>query len=120
MIGQLCWSKGSAKNTYGTGCFLLYNTGEDIVYSTHGLLTTVAYRFGNEKPVYALEGSVAIAGASINWLTDNLKIIESAEESETLAKEVNDTGDVYFVPAFSGILDRFRKQLQDIMKKLKI
>ncbi len=67
LLGQLCWSKGSAKNTYGTGCFLLYNTGSDIVYSKHGLLTTVGYKLGNEKAVYALEGSVAIAGACMNW-----------------------------------------------------
>lgn len=103
LVGQLCWKKGSAKNTYGTGCFLLYNTGNDIVYSTHGLITTVAYQFGDEKPIYALEGSVAIAGASLNWLKDSLEILPNANRSEEIAKQVKDTGDVYFVPAFSGL-----------------
>lgn len=103
LVGQLCWEKGSAKNTYGTGCFLLYNTGTDIVYSTHGLLTTVAYKFGDEKPVYALEGSVAIAGAALNWLRDNLQLLNETKESEEIALTVKDTGDVYFVPAFSGL-----------------
>ena len=103
LVGQLCWEKGSAKNTYGTGCFLLYNTGNDIVYSTHGLITTVAYKFGDEKPVYALEGSVAIAGAAVNWLRDKLGIITDSKETEEIANQVNDTGDVVFVPAFSGL-----------------
>lgn len=103
LVGHLCWKKGSAKNTYGTGCFLLYNTGSDIIYSTHGLITTVAYKFGDEKPVYALEGSVAIAGAALNWLRDNLGIINDASESEEVANQVKDTGDVCFVPAFSGL-----------------
>ena len=95
--------KGSIKNTYGTGCFLLCNTGTDIVKSTSGLLTTVAYQLENEPPVYALEGSVAIAGASIQWLRDNLGIINTSSDVEKLSLEVKDNGDVYFVPAFSGL-----------------
>ena len=102
-VGQTCFSPGEAKNTYGTGCFMLLNTGEEIVPSTSGLLTTVCYRFGNEPAVYALEGSVAIAGALVQWLRDNLKLIENAPEIEALAETVEDNGDVYFVPAFSGL-----------------
>lgn len=103
LVGQCCFERGSAKNTYGTGCFLLYNTGNDIVYSTHGLITTVGYQFGNDKPVYALEGSVAIAGACFNWLKDNLEILPDIQETEEIANQVENTGDVYFVPAFSGL-----------------
>jgi glycerol kinase len=103
LVGQLCLKKGSAQITYGTGCFLMYNTGNDVVYSQNGLITTVAYQFGNEKPVYALEGSVAIGGAAIEWLKNNMEIIESAKDSEEVASQVKDTGDVYFVPAFSGL-----------------
>lgn len=110
LVGQLCWEKGSAKNTYGTGCFLLYNTGNDIVYSAHGLITTVAYKFGDEKPVYALEGSVGIAGAAINWLRDQMGLIEDAGETEEIANQVKDTGDVVFVPAFSGLFAPHWKQ----------
>lgn len=102
-VGQVCFEPGEAKNTYGTGCFMLLNTGEQIVPSKHGLLTTLCYRFGQEKPVYALEGSVAITGALVQWLRDNLKMIETAPEIENLARTVQDNGGVYFVPAFSGL-----------------
>jgi glycerol kinase len=103
MVGQVCFEPGEAKNTYGTGCFMLLNTGERIVSSKHGLLTTLCYRFGQEKPIYALEGSVAITGALVQWLRDNLKMIGSAPEIENLARTVEDNGGVYFVPAFSGL-----------------
>ncbi len=103
LMGQACLAPGEAKNTYGTGCFLLTNTRETPVPSTAGLLTTVAYRIGQRKPVYALEGSIAITGALIQWLRDNLGIISSSEEVEALASEMPDNGDVYFVPAFSGL-----------------
>lgn len=103
LFGQCCFEPGTAKNTYGTGCFLLMNTGEVPVQSTHGLLTTVAYQIGDQKPIYALEGSVAIGGALVQWLRDNLNIISSAPEVEKLARSVEDNGGVYFVPAFSGL-----------------
>ncbi len=103
LFGQTCFSKGEAKNTYGTGCFLLMNTGITPVISRHGLLTTVGYQINNEKAVYCLEGSIAIAGALVQWMRDNLGIIKSAGEIEALAKTVEDNGDVYFVPAFSGL-----------------
>ncbi|KAK2096761.1 hypothetical protein P7K49_025795 [Saguinus oedipus] len=104
LVGQMCFQNGQAKNTYGTGCFLLCNTGHTCVFSDHGLLTTVAYKLGRDKPVhYALEGSVAIAGAVIRWLRDNLGIIKTSEEIEKLAKEVGTSYDCYFVPAFSGL-----------------
>jgi glycerol kinase len=102
-VGQVCFEPGEAKNTYGTGNFLLLNTGEDLVRSTNGLLTTVAYRFGDEKPVYALEGSIAVTGSAVQWLRDQLGIISGASEVETLAASVDDSGGVYFVPAFSGL-----------------
>ncbi len=102
-VGQTCFAPGEAKNTYGTGCFMLLNTGEEIVQSKHGLLTTLAYQFGGEKPVYALEGSIAITGALVQWLRDNLKMIDSAPEIENLANTVEDNGGIYFVPAFSGL-----------------
>jgi len=102
-VGQTCFEPGEAKNTYGTGCFMLLNTGEEIVQSKHGLLTTLCYQFGEEKPVYALEGSIAITGALVQWLRDNLKIIKSAPEIEELANTVDDNGGIYFVPAFSGL-----------------
>ncbi len=102
LVGQACFSPGDVKNTYGTGCFILLNTGETPVYSNYGLLTTVAYQFGNSA-VYALEGSIAIAGALVQWLRDNLCIIQESSEIETLARSVSDNGDVYFVPAFSGL-----------------
>lgn len=103
MFGQACFSAGEAKNTYGTGCFMLVNTGTRLVHSDSGLLTTVAYQIGPGKARYALEGSVANAGAAVQWLRDNLRIIATAAESETLAREVEDNGDVYCVPAFSGL-----------------
>ncbi len=103
LFGQACFGAGEAKNTYGTGCFLLVNTGTRPVRSKHGLLTTVAYRVGDGKARYALEGSVAVAGAAVQWLRDNLGLIEAAPEVEALANEVDDNGDVYFVPAFSGL-----------------
>ncbi|HFB52546.1 MAG TPA: glycerol kinase [Anaerolineae bacterium] len=102
-VGQTCFSPGEAKNTYGTGCFMILNTGAEIVPSKSGLLTTVGYQFGDEKTVYALEGSIAITGALVQWLRDNLKMIDSAPEVEDLAKTVDDNGGIYFVPAFSGL-----------------
>jgi len=103
MVGQVCLAAGEAKNTYGTGNFLLLNTGEKIVRSSNGLLTTVCYRFGDAKPVYALEGSIAVTGSAIQWLRDQLGIISGAAQSEALARQVDDNGGVYFVPAFSGL-----------------
>jgi glycerol kinase len=103
LVGQACFEPGKVKNTYGTGCFMLMNTGQRITPSTAGLLTTVAYRFGGQQPCYALEGSVAIAGALVQWLRDNLGLIRSSDEVEALARSVEDNGDVYFVPAFSGL-----------------
>ncbi len=103
LVGQACFKPGEVKNTYGTGCFLLMNTGERIVPSNCGLLTTVAYQFGTEKVRYALEGSVAIAGALIQWLRDNLGLIARSSDIEPLARSVDDNGGVYFVPAFSGL-----------------
>ncbi len=103
LVGQTCFSPGEAKNTYGTGCFMLLNTGEAIVPSKNGLLTTVAYKMGESPAVYALEGSIAIAGALVQWLRDNLGIIKTSAEVETLANTVEDSGGVYVVPAFSGL-----------------
>jgi glycerol kinase len=103
LVGQTCFELGEAKNTYGTGCFLLMNTGERPAESQHGLLTTVACQFGQKPAQYALEGSVAIAGALVQWLRDNLGIIQSSGEIEALARSVEDNGGVYFVPAFSGL-----------------
>jgi glycerol kinase len=103
LVGQACFQPGEAKNTYGTGCFLLLNTGTAPVHSHAGLITTVAYRFGDAPAHFALEGSIAIAGALVQWLRDNLRLIASSSEVETLAREVEDNGDVYFVPAFSGL-----------------
>ena len=103
LFGQTCFSAGEAKNTYGTGCFMLMNTGEKPVQSKAGLLTTLAYKIGNQKAVYALEGSIAIAGALIQWLRDNLGLIQSSVDVEALAKSVEDSGGIYFVPAFSGL-----------------
>ncbi|WP_141576525.1 glycerol kinase GlpK [Actinomadura sp. WMMA1423] len=102
-VGQVCFSPGEAKNTYGTGNFLLLNTGEELVRSKSGLLTTVCYQFGSEKPVYALEGSIAVTGSAVQWLRDQLGIISGAAQSESLARQVDDNGGVYFVPAFSGL-----------------
>ncbi len=103
LVGQTCLATGEAKNTYGTGCFLLMNTGTKAVPSTHGLITTVAYKFGDAQAIYALEGSVAIAGALVQWLRDNLGFIANSAEIEKLAATVKDNGGVYFVPAFSGL-----------------
>ena len=102
-FGQAAFAKGAAKNTYGTGCFLIFNTGEEIVRSENGLITTVAYQLGDAKPVYALEGSIAVTGSLIQWLRDNLGMIDSAPEIEELARKVEDNGGVYIVPAFSGL-----------------
>ncbi|MFW5733953.1 MAG: glycerol kinase GlpK, partial [Oceanidesulfovibrio sp.] len=103
LVGQACFMEGEAKNTYGTGCFLLLNTGETPVPSKHGLVTTLAYQVRGEKPVYCLEGSIAIAGALVQWVRDNLGLIQTAPEIEELAKEVDDNGGVYIVPAFQGL-----------------
>ena len=103
LAGQACFTPGEVKNTYGTGCFMLMHTGGEICQSQAGLLTTVAYRFGGAPPCYALEGSVAIAGALVQWLRDNLGLIKTAAEVETLASTVEDNGDAYIVPAFSGL-----------------
>jgi glycerol kinase len=103
LFGQTCFSVGEAKNTYGTGNFLLLNTGTEAVPSKSGLITTAGYRIGDQPTVYALEGSIAITGALVQWLRDNLKLIKAAPEVEDLARSVDDNGGVYFVPAFSGL-----------------
>jgi glycerol kinase len=110
LVGQTCFRPGEVKNTYGTGCFLLMNTGERIVPSKFGLLTTVAYRLGKEPARYALEGSIAITGALVQWLRDNLGIIENSADVEALARSVEDNGGVYFVPAFSGLYAPYWKE----------
>ncbi|HQA15308.1 MAG TPA: glycerol kinase GlpK, partial [Ornithinibacter sp.] len=102
-FGQACFEVGTAKNTYGTGCFMLMNTGTEAVASKNGLLTTVCYQIGDAAPIYALEGSIAVAGSLIQWLRDNLGMVGSAPEAETLARTVDDNGGAYFVPAFSGL-----------------
>ncbi|RIK45624.1 MAG: glycerol kinase, partial [Chloroflexi bacterium] len=102
-VGQTCFDAGAAKNTYGTGCFMLLNTGPEIVRSQNGLLTTVCYQLDGQRPVYALEGSIAMAGATVQWLRDNLRLIDHAAETESLAQSVADTGGCYLVPAFSGL-----------------
>jgi glycerol kinase len=103
LVGQTCFRPGEVKNTYGTGCFLLMNTGEKRVTSKFGLLTTVAYKFGGQAVHYALEGSIAITGALVQWVRDNLGMIERSSDIQTLAQSVEDNGGVYFVPAFSGL-----------------
>ncbi|KAL0074001.1 hypothetical protein F4703DRAFT_1893516 [Phycomyces blakesleeanus] len=104
LVGQKCFSVGEVKNTYGTGAFLLFNVGHKPVFSTHGLLSTVAYQFGPDKsPVYALEGSVSVAGGAVRWLKDNMGIIEESSDINVLASKVEDTGGVQFIPAFSGL-----------------
>ncbi|MEQ1687959.1 MAG: glycerol kinase GlpK [Sphingopyxis sp.] len=103
LFGQACLAPGEAKNTYGTGCFMLMNTGDKPFPSTCGLLTTLGYKLGDAPAVYALEGSISIAGALVQWLRDNLGLISTAPEIEALARSVEDNGDVYFVPAFSGL-----------------
>ena len=110
LVGQACFRPGEVKNTYGTGCFLLMNTGERIVPSNFGLLTTVAYKFGSANAHYALEGSVAITGALVQWLRDNLGLIQKSSDVEALARTVKDNGDVYFVPAFSGLYAPYWKE----------
>ncbi|MEV5569904.1 glycerol kinase GlpK [Spirillospora sp. NPDC052269] len=102
-VGQVCFSPGEAKNTYGTGNFLLLNTGQELVRSKAGMLTTVCYKLGDAAPVYALEGSIAVTGSAVQWLRDQLGIISGAAQSESLAAQVEDNGGVYFVPAFSGL-----------------
>jgi glycerol kinase len=102
-FGQAAFEAGEAKNTYGTGCFLIFNTAEEIVHSKNGLLTTVGYKLGDAPAHYALEGSIAVTGSLIQWLRDNLGLISSAPEVETLAASVKDNGGVYIVPAFSGL-----------------
>jgi len=103
MFGQVCFAPGEAKNTYGTGNFMLLNTGTDLVRSKNGLLSTVCYQVGTDKPVYALEGSIAVTGSAVQWLRDQLGIISGASEIEALAASVKDNGGIYFVPAFSGL-----------------
>ncbi len=102
-VGQVCFAPGEAKNTYGTGNFMLLNTGTELVRSESGLLTTMCYQFEGERPVYALEGSIAVTGSAVQWLRDQLGIISGASQSESLARQVSDNGGVYFVPAFSGL-----------------
>ncbi len=102
-VGQTCFSPGEAKNTYGTGCFMILNTGEETVHSRNGLLTTVCYQMGQSPPVYALEGSIAMAGATVQWLRDELQLINSAAETEEIAQSVADSGGCFLVPAFSGL-----------------
>jgi glycerol kinase len=109
LFGQTCFSIGEAKNTYGTGNFLLLNTGNEIVPSKSGLLTTLAYKIGDQPAVYCLEGAIAITGALVQWLRDNLGLISSAPEIEKMAKTVDDNGGVYFVPAFSGLFAPYWK-----------
>jgi glycerol kinase len=103
LFGQTCFSPGEAKNTYGTGCFMLVNTGEQAVPSRNGLLTTIGFQLRGQKPVYALEGSIAVTGALVQWLRDNLGMIETSADVERLAGSVDDNGGIYFVPAFSGL-----------------
>lgn len=102
-FGQAAFTAGTAKNTYGTGCFLIFNTGTEIVHSSNGLLTTMAYKLGDAAPVYALEGSIAVAGSLVQWLRDNIGMIATAPEIEELAAKVDNNGGVYIVPAFSGL-----------------
>ncbi len=103
LVGQTCFTPGEAKNTYGTGCFMLLNTGPKPVLSNSGLLTTLAYKLGGSPAVYALEGSIAVAGALVQWLRDNLGLIHQSADVESLAQSVEDNGGIYFVPAFSGL-----------------
>ena len=109
LFGQTCFSAGEAKNTYGTGCFMLLNTGTKPVQSKSGLLTTLGYKIGDQPAVYALEGSIEITGALVQWLRDNLGMIKTSGEIEDLAKTVDDNGGVYFVPAFSGLFAPYWK-----------
>ncbi|MEV5149570.1 glycerol kinase GlpK [Streptomyces sp. NPDC052727] len=116
LFGQTCFSPGEAKCTYGTGSFLLLNTGADLVRSRHGLLTTVAYKIGEQQPAYALEGSIAVTGALVQWFRDRLGLISSAPEIETLARTVEDNGGCYIVPAFSGLFaPRWRSDARGVI-----
>ena len=116
MIGQTCYSVGDAKNTYGTGCFILQNTGSVIVPSSTGLLTTLAYKIGERPAVYALEGSIAVAGALVQWLRDNLKLFDFSHHIEDYARSVSDNGGMYIVPAFSGLFaPRWRSDARGVM-----
>lgn len=108
-FGQACFEKGMAKNTYGTGCFMLINTGNEAITSKNGLLTTVCYKIGDQAPVYALEGSIAVTGSLVQWLRDQIGLISSAPEIEALADTVEDNGGVYIVPAFSGLFAPYWK-----------
>ncbi|GGN86887.1 glycerol kinase GlpK [Nocardia rhizosphaerihabitans] len=118
-FGQACLSPGEAKNTYGTGNFMLLNTGTTPVISKHGLLTTACYQLGDQPAVYALEGSIAVTGSLVQWLRDNLGIIGSAEEVEPLARSVDDNGGAYFVPAFSGLFaPRWRPDARGVIAGL--
>ncbi|KAK9297869.1 hypothetical protein QLX08_008619 [Tetragonisca angustula] len=110
LLGQLCLKPGQAKATYGTGCFLLYNTGSVKVDSTQGLITTIAYKIGKEPAIYALEGSVAVAGAALSWLRDNIQLFNNIAQSQDMAERVRNSGDVYFVPAFSGLYAPYWQQ----------
>ncbi|XP_043787595.1 glycerol kinase isoform X2 [Apis laboriosa] len=110
LLGQLCLKPGQAKATYGTGCFLLYNTGSIKVDSTQGLITTIAYKIGKNSATYALEGSVAVAGAALSWLRDNIQLFNSITQSQDMAEHVRSSGDVYFVPAFSGLYAPYWQQ----------
>ena len=119
LVGQTCFNVGDAKNTYGTGCFMLLNTGEQAVQSQHGLLTTIGYKFGDAPAVYALEGSIAFAGALVQWLRDNLGIINNSTEIEALANSVEDNGGCYIVPAFSGLFaPRWRADARGVIAGL--
>ena len=109
LFGQTCFREGEAKNTYGTGCFMLLNTGTRPVPSQNGLLTTLGYKIGDQPAVYCLEGSIAMTGALVQWLRDNLKIIEKSSDIEPLARTVDDNGGIYFVPAFSGLFAPYWK-----------
>jgi glycerol kinase len=109
LFGQTCFSAGEAKNTYGTGCFMLLNTGTKPVQSKNGLLTTLGYKIGDQDAVYCLEGSIAITGALIQWLRDNLKMIDKSPDVEPLARTVEDNCGIYFVPAFSGLFAPYWK-----------
>ena len=109
LFGQVCFDPGDTKNTYGTGCFMLLNTGEKMIHSKNGLLTTVGYQLGNAKPVFCLEGSIAITGALVQWLRDNLGIIQKSKDIESLAETVEDNGGIFFVPAFSGLFAPYWK-----------
>jgi glycerol kinase len=119
MFGQACFEPGTSKNTYGTGCFMLANTGTEAVQSKYGLLTTLLYKIGEEAPIYALEGSIAVAGSLVQWVRDNLGMVEKSSDIETLALQAEDSGGVYFVPAFSGLFaPRWRPDARGVIAGL--